>query len=89
MARTSHGMLFAELPPERKDELVTAIENNTAPGFVPNSRAFFIRVRQLTLEGMFSDPFYGGTADSAAGTSSATLAHGSRFPQANSLCGIR
>lgn len=65
MARTSHGMLFAELPPERKDELVTAIENNTAPGFVPNSRAFFIRVRQLTLEGMFSDPHYGGNQNFA------------------------
>jgi gluconate 2-dehydrogenase gamma chain len=60
MARMSHGMLFAELPSERKDELLTAIESNTAPGFVPNSRTFFIRVRQLTLEGMFSDPFYGG-----------------------------
>jgi gluconate 2-dehydrogenase gamma chain len=60
LARTSHGMSFAELPTERKDELLTALESNTAPGFVPNSRAFFVRVRQLTLEGMFSDPFYGG-----------------------------
>lgn len=60
LAREKHGMPFPDLPPERKDELLTAIESNSAPGFAPNSRAFFIRVRQLTLEGMFSDPFYGG-----------------------------
>jgi gluconate 2-dehydrogenase gamma chain len=59
-ARASQGMPFAELPPERKDETIRAMENNSAPGFLPNSRTFFLRVRQLTLEGMFSDPFYGG-----------------------------
>jgi gluconate 2-dehydrogenase gamma chain len=60
LARNRHGMPFAELPPDQKDEVITAMENNTAPGFSPNSRAFFLRLRQLTLEGMFSDPFYGG-----------------------------
>jgi gluconate 2-dehydrogenase gamma chain len=59
-ARSKHGMGFAELAAEQKDELLIAIESNNAPGFLPNSRAFFVRVRQLTLEGMFSDPFYGG-----------------------------
>ena len=29
-------------------------------GFTPDSRTFFHRVRQLTLEGMFGDPSYGG-----------------------------
>lgn len=60
LARSRHGMSFAELPPLRKDEAIAAMENNIAPGFLPNSRAFFLRIRQLTLEGMFSDPFYGG-----------------------------
>jgi hypothetical protein len=36
------------------------MENNQAAGFTPDSRTFFFRVRQLTLEGMFGDPFYGG-----------------------------
>jgi gluconate 2-dehydrogenase gamma chain len=31
--------------------------------FESTSRPFFNRVRQLTLEGMFSDPFYGGNRD--------------------------
>ena len=60
LARSKHSSDFAALQPEQKDELLTEIESNRAPGFAPNSRAFFIRVRQLTLEGMFSDPFYGG-----------------------------
>lgn len=60
LARSNHGTTFAELPAEQKDQVLTAIESNSAPGFTPNSRAFFIRIRQLTLEGMFGDPFYGG-----------------------------
>ncbi len=34
--------------------------NGTATGFTPNSRPFFTRIRRLTLEGTFSDPYYGG-----------------------------
>jgi hypothetical protein len=60
LAHAKHALPFPDLPPESKDEVLTAIENNSAAGFNPNSRAFFIRLRQLTLEGMFSDPFYGG-----------------------------
>jgi gluconate 2-dehydrogenase gamma chain len=60
LARAKHGNNFAALQPEQKDELLTEIESDRAPGFLPGSRAFFIRIRQLTLEGMFSDPFYGG-----------------------------
>ncbi len=51
---------FAELKPAQQDEALTALESNNAEGFEPDSRAFFQRIRQLTLEGMFGDPFYGG-----------------------------
>jgi gluconate 2-dehydrogenase gamma chain len=51
---------FADLPADWKDAILGAMENNTATGFEPDSRTFFLRVRQLTLEGMFGDPFYGG-----------------------------
>jgi gluconate 2-dehydrogenase gamma chain len=59
-ARTRFKAVFAELDAVKQDELLTAIEKNEAPGFTPDSRTFFLRLRQLTLEGMFSDPFYGG-----------------------------
>lgn len=58
-ARKTHGSAFADLAAEKRDEVLTAIDEGKADGF-PNSRAFFARVRRLTLEGMFSDPYYGG-----------------------------
>jgi len=59
-ARSKYDAAFAGLSPDKQDELLTAIENNTATGFRPNSRAFFDRLRRLTFEGVFSDPHYGG-----------------------------
>jgi gluconate 2-dehydrogenase gamma chain len=61
-ARSSQGAAFAELPPAKQDEVLTAMESNM--GF-PNSRNFFNRVRRLTLEGMFGDPHYGGNKNYA------------------------
>jgi gluconate 2-dehydrogenase gamma chain len=55
LARKSHDAPFAELAAAQQDEVLTAFEKD--------SRAFFNRVRQLTLEGMFSDPFYGGNRE--------------------------
>jgi len=63
-ARSSHGGAFAELSPEKRDEVITAMEANTAQGF-PNARNLFNRVRRLTLEGMFGDPHYGGNTNFA------------------------
>jgi hypothetical protein len=60
-ARSSQGSPFAELSPEKRDAMLTAIDNNQAP----NLRGFFNRVRRLTLEGMFSDPYYGGNKNFA------------------------
>jgi gluconate 2-dehydrogenase gamma chain len=60
LARSSHDKTFAELAPEHQDALLTAMESNSATGFKPDSRTFFNRARRLTLEGMFSDPYYGG-----------------------------
>jgi gluconate 2-dehydrogenase gamma chain len=59
-ALKSQGKAFVELSPEAKDAVLTAMDNGTATGFTPNSRTFFTRIRRLTLEGTFSDPFYGG-----------------------------
>jgi hypothetical protein len=64
LARSMHNASFADLGPEVRDELLTAMDNGQAAGF-PNARPFFNRVRRLTLEGMFSDPYYGGNKNFA------------------------
>lgn len=63
-ARKSQDSGFADLPPEKRDAVITAMEGGTADGFA-SSRAVFARIRRLTLEGMFSDPHYGGNANFA------------------------
>jgi len=55
LAQTQHKASFADLSPEQRDELLTSIQNTP----------FFARVRRLTLEGMFSDPYYGGNKNFA------------------------
>lgn len=58
-ARRVHGAAFTELSPEKRDEVLTAMDTNKAEGFA-NARNFFTRARRLTLEGTFGDPHYGG-----------------------------
>jgi gluconate 2-dehydrogenase gamma chain len=54
-ARKMHDAGFAELAPDKQDSVAHAIESQ--------SRAFFERLRRLTLEGMMSDPHYGGNTE--------------------------
>jgi len=63
-ARRTQGAAFAELPPEKRDAVMTAMDSGTAEGFA-NARQFFARARRLTLEGMFGDPYYGGNKNFA------------------------
>jgi gluconate 2-dehydrogenase gamma chain len=65
LARTRYGAVFIELPAGQKDMVLSAMENGTPSGLGVDSRAFFNRVRRLTLEGMFSDPYYGGNRNFA------------------------
>ena len=58
-AQSSQGALLADLPAEKRDLVLKAIDENTAEG-LPQGRQFFNRARRLTLEGMFGDPYYGG-----------------------------
>jgi gluconate 2-dehydrogenase gamma chain len=64
LAKATHNSAFAELSPEVRDELLTSMDTGTAAGFA-DARGFFNRVRRLTLEGMFSDPYYGGNKNFA------------------------
>jgi gluconate 2-dehydrogenase gamma chain len=63
-ARRVHGAPLAELSAEKRDQVLTEIDNNTAQG-LPQGRQFFNRARRLTLEGMFGDPYYGGNRNFA------------------------
>lgn len=63
--RARHNSAFAQLPPAQQDEFLAAMEKNEVSGFRPDSRTFFNRIRQLSLEGMFGDPWYGGNKDFA------------------------
>lgn len=64
-ARQEQNQNFRELQPEVQDELVGAIERGEAEGFTPSAPEFFAAVRELALQGMFGDPFYGGNIDRA------------------------
>jgi hypothetical protein len=57
----TQGIAFSSLPADKRDAVLTAIDNNQAP----NLRGFFNRARRLTLEGMFGDPVYGGNKNFA------------------------
>ena len=54
-AKRVHGGSLAELSVEKRDQVLNEMVDN----------AFFIRARRLTLEGMFSDPYYGGNKNFA------------------------
>src|SRR6059036_2338781 len=62
-ARASKGAPFAELSAKDQDSILSAMEQNTATGFTPNSAAFFNLLRTHTIEGTFCDPYYGGNAN--------------------------
>jgi len=64
-ARTSKGGSFARLSAADQDAVLADVEANRASGFTPNGTAFFTMVRAHTIEGTFSDPYYGGNADFA------------------------
>jgi gluconate 2-dehydrogenase gamma chain len=63
-ARRTHGAGMADLPADKRDAVLTAMDDGKAEGWA-NARAFFNRARRLTLEGMFSDPYYGGNRNFA------------------------
>ena len=61
-ARKAQGAAFADLAADKRDTIIGSMEKGTAEGF-NNARAVFARFRRLTLEGMFSDPYYGGNTN--------------------------
>jgi len=62
-ANEKHKSSYSKLTSILQDSIISDMEKNTAPGFQPNSAGFFNLLRTHTLEGTFSDPYYGGNAD--------------------------
>ena len=62
-ALASKGASFAKLTAANQDAVLSDMEKNAAPGFSPNSAAFFNLLRTHTIEATFSDPYYGGNAN--------------------------
>jgi gluconate 2-dehydrogenase gamma chain len=53
-SQSSKGATFAKLSPADQDAILTAVQAN------PATSQFFTLVRTHTIQGTFSDPFYGG-----------------------------
>src|SRR5262249_62134772 len=64
-ATSAYGAAFASLPADKQDAVITDMASGKATGFVPSSAAFFATVHEHALEGMFSDPVYGGNKNFA------------------------
>jgi len=62
--QNEYGSSFVDLDPSQQDDVLEALESgnvDTFRGITPD--AFFSLLRQNTLEGMFSDPMYGGNRE--------------------------
>jgi gluconate 2-dehydrogenase gamma chain len=69
-SRATYGREFDRLSDEQRIEAMQALESG-APEFAPDmeglsSEMFFDQLLQLTMEGFFADPIYGGNKDKAA-----------------------
>lgn len=63
-ALARHGQGFATITAEQQDALLMALEAGELTE-VASGQALFNRLHRLVLEGMFSDPYYGGNANYA------------------------
>src|SRR5205823_14097176 len=59
-AESSKASTFAKLSPADQDTVLTDLQQNRAIGFAGGSAQFFNLLRTHTIQGTFSDPFYGG-----------------------------
>jgi gluconate 2-dehydrogenase gamma chain len=62
-ARAKKGAPFAQLPPADQDVVLTDLQTGSATGFAQPPAIFFNLMRSHTIEGTFSDPYYGGNAN--------------------------
>ena len=63
--RKSYGKDFDRLSVQDREAALKAMEDNKAPFAGFSSRMFFDALLQITMEGFFADPIYGGNRDMA------------------------
>lgn len=61
-SRSAKGMAFTQLSAQEQDAVLADVERNAAQGF-SGASFFFNVVLSHTIQGTFSDPFYGGNAN--------------------------
>jgi len=63
-AGATYNAAFVDLAESDQDAVLEAMQSGEATGFdAPSATAFFTKLRNDTIEGMFSDPLYGGNRD--------------------------
>ena len=58
-----HGQSFHRLTSPQQDDVLADVIAGEIPGFNPSGGGFFNMIRSHTIEGTFSDPYYGGNRD--------------------------
>lgn len=58
-----HDRLFSALSPSEQDVIIEAMTENQITAFPMLGAGFFNMVRNHTIDGTFSDPYYGGNRD--------------------------
>jgi gluconate 2-dehydrogenase gamma chain len=59
-SRQTYGRDFDRLDPEKRVKALKTMEEGKAEFADFNSRAFFARLLEMTMQGFFADPIYGG-----------------------------
>jgi hypothetical protein len=63
-AQATFNGVFLDLSDDQQDSVLEAMEADEATGFdAPSGSAFFTKLRNDTIEGVFSDPIHGGNRD--------------------------
>ncbi len=64
-SKATFGANFVDLTEDQQDQALTAMENGDAADFFkdPTEKQFFKMLQDDTIQGMFSDPAYGGNRD--------------------------
>ena len=65
-SQKTYGKSYDALSPEQRGEALTAMEEGKAQFTGFDAKLFFQRLLQITMEGFFADPIYGGNRDKAA-----------------------
>jgi gluconate 2-dehydrogenase gamma chain len=65
-SRATYGHDFDRLDPAHRIEALKAMEAGSATFTNFSSRAFFVRLLAMTMEGFFADPIYGGNRNKVA-----------------------